>query len=267
MSVSKIEKAKERTAKASREKILALYETTCPQCRAKAIANRIEWAYIVRWLACHEPINLGLIEKVGAGKFEYLNRNCLATLRAEDCKRVGQTMAHLKCQHKACKSRGEKSPDKKDILLNKQIENLFDREKAEGLLKYPDDPLPDDNLVRENALCEKGFGLFFDLYTKRNLMALTKLYEAIWSLPKDVQEPMLFVFTSMLYECTCRLCHIKDGAVVKPGHDWWPPALFASNNVWKHYETRYATICRGLQEVQNHIGSFYQPAALLAFAV
>ena len=93
-------------------------------------------------------------------------------------------------------------------------------------------------------------------------MALSKLHEAIRSLPKQLQEPMLFVFTSMLYECTCRLCHIKDGTVVKPGHDWWPPVIFASNNVWRHFETRYSTVCRGFREVKAQIGSFYQPATV-----
>jgi SAM-dependent methyltransferase len=258
--LDKLKKAKEQVAKAVKEKILRLYETKCPECGAKAIVDWIEWAYIVQCPACHKPVNLGVAKKVGAAKFQCSSRGCIATFKAEDCTRLGETMIRLKYSCSTCESRGEKSPDKKDSLLNTRIERLFDREKSKGALKYPSDALPDGNLVRENALYDKGFRFFADFYTKRNLIALAWLYQAIRSIPNDLQESMLFVFTSMLYECTCRLCHIKDGTVVKPGHDWWPPMIFASNNVWKHFETRYATVCRGFQEVRNTIGNFYKTA-------
>lgn len=260
--LNELEKAKEQISEAVREKILKLYETSCPQCGAKAIADWVEWAYVVECPACHKLVNLGLAKKVGPARFECSSKNCLATFGVEDCRRLDETMIRLKYECKNCKGRGEKQPDEKDILLNDRIEMLFDEEKAKGLLNYPMDALPDGNLVRENALYEKGFHVFADFYTKRNLMALAKLHEAIRSLSKPLQEVMLFIFTSMLYECSCRLCHIKDGSVVKPGHDWWPPGIFSSNNVWKHFESRYATVCRGLHEVQAHIGNFNKSAAV-----
>ena len=264
--LNELQKAKEKISISVQDKILQLYETRCPQCGEIAIADWVEWSYNVECPACHEPVNLGLAKKVlitgSRRKFECTNDKCIAAFGVEDSKRLGEVIVRIKYRCDFCKSKGEKKPDEMDISLTTRIDNSFDELKAKGLLNYPLEPLPDGNLVRENALHDKGFYYFYDFYTKRNLMALSQLNEAIRSLPKQIQEYMLFVFTSMLYECTCRLCHIKDGTVVKPGHDWWPPPIFASNNVWKHFETRYATVCRGLREVQDQIGNFCHLASV-----
>ena len=260
-STTELERAKEQVSTVVREKILQLYHTVCPKCGAEAIADWIEWSYVVECPACHRPSNLGVVKKVGPAKFQCSNEKCIATFRAEDCRRLEEAMIRLKFSCESCKGKGVKEPDETDVLLNSQVETMFDQGQGEGLLSYPSERLPDGNLVRENALYQKGFHYFADFYTKRNLLALAKLHGAIRSLPKNVQEAMLFIFTSMLYECSCHLCHIKDGTVVKPGHDWWPPVIFASNNVWKHFETRYAAVYRGFNDIQSQIGSFYQPAA------
>jgi putative DNA methylase len=258
--LSDLDEAKRQIGQAVRQTILELYETTCPECRAKAVAAWVEWSYIVQCPSCHTPVNLAKAKKVGPARFQCSGEKCLATFSTEDCRRIGEIMVRIKYECNNCKSKGQKEPDKQDILLNSRVEKMFDEEKNKGALKYPLDALPDGNLVRENALYEKGFRFFSDFYTKRNLMALAKLHNAIQTLSNPLQEVMLFVFTSMLYECTCRLCHIKDGTVVKPGHDWWPPVIFASNNVWKHFETRYATVYRGLRDIQDRIGKFNKEA-------
>ena len=170
-------------------------------------------------------------------------------------------MTRIKYDCTNCMDKGEKLADEDDVVLNEQVEGIFEQESNKNLLNYPKDALPDGNLIRENSIHQKGFFTFADFYTKRNLLALTWLNDAIRSSSGKLKEHFLFVFTSMLYECTCHLCHIKDGTVVKPGHDWWPPLIYASNNVWKHFETRFNTVKRGLEQVNTHVASFSKQAA------
>ena len=264
--IEELNKRKNKIEKAIAKKILSLYETQCPKCGGKANAVWIEWSYVVKCPVCNSPVNLGFAEKIKkeGATFICTNSECHSKFRVDDdiCKnRIKEAITRIKYECESCSGKGIKIADAQDEIINANIEEIFAQQEANGLLKYPKDALPDGNLVRENSIYQKGFFSFADFYTKRNLLALSWLYESIRNLAGEQEEHFLFTFSSMLYECTCHLCHIKDGTVVKPGHDWWPPLIFASNNVWKHFITRFNSMQRGIEEVNSDIGTFYKEAA------
>ena len=79
------------------------------------------------------------------------------------------------------------------------------------------------------------------------------LHEAIRN-----NEWFTFTFSSALFECASYLCHIKNNTVVNPGHHYWIPNLFASNNVWKQFENRYKAIRKGKLYSNQEIGISYK---------
>ncbi len=258
-----LEIAKEQISEAVREKILRLYETVCPQCGAKAIADWVEWSYVVECPACHKPVNLGLAKKVGPAKFQCSSENCIATFKIENCKRLSQVMTRIKYHCATCGNHGEKQPDSSDHELDKRIEREFRKFSSRSILNYPKVEIPLAWKVDKWGVRDRGFTHFYKFFTTRNLLALALLKEAITSCVTDthIREVMLLVFTSGLYECASYLCHVKDGTVVKPGHHFWMPDIFACNNVWEHFERRYKTVVDGLKAVNFEVGAFSKLAS------
>jgi len=100
-------------------------------------------------------------------------------------------------------------------------------------------------------------GMFVaDLFTRRNLCALSLLRHAIMRIPdKDTRNSLLFVFTSALAQAA--KIHSID---MRPGREWasrgwtargyWIAEGFIEENVWAAFSSRYQKIRSAKQELQ-----------------
>lgn len=97
-----------------------------------------------------------------------------------------------------------------------------------------------------------------DLFTHRNLIALSLLFDAIDGLPEgDVKELMKFTFTGQLHLGSRMLpARTSRGGPVWSQHRYWLPPDFWELNVWSNFETRYQRVRRGKERVNDELGHY-----------
>lgn len=105
-----------------------------------------------------------------------------------------------------------------------------------------------------------------DLFTKRNLIALSSLFEIINDLPKTTEsELILLMFLSTLVRCS-KLIFVNKyrfSRGVNPAGVWgekrfWIPDEFIENNVNHYFLARLSKILKGKKETADIIGNFFK---------
>jgi len=141
----------------------------------------------------------------------------------------------LYCPH--CKKRRKKKPTNIDIAAIKEICE------KEISLWYPKDALqyPDGSEYKEGTHI-KGVEGIPHLFTKRNLLALSILYDAIESLPSgDMRDFFKFNFTSMVHLASLMtpVRPTRPYSSFWPVHRYWIPPEFMESNVWILFDSAF----------------------------
>ncbi|MBI5378608.1 MAG: DNA adenine methylase [Nitrospirae bacterium] len=151
-----------------------------------------------------------------------------------------------------CKDRKEKicPPNRKDRALLEKIEQAKIRAwHPRNRLYYPDGA-PFKEKQRYESLDQ--------LFTKRNLMALAWLMEAIEKEPRrDLRDFLKIAFTSMVHLCSRMMPDRPTRAMsgVWFEHSYWYASRFMEQNVWEKFES--AVIGRqGLQKAKDASNRF-----------
>jgi len=196
------------------DRINQLYLTRCPRCRGQTPADWLEWAPVAQSRTCGVQVNAAF----------------------------GQEPARIRLSC-SCGYRGEKKPDREDIEKVVSVEESFNASVEALSLWYPRDRIPLGEKTREPLA--KGYLFFYELFTKRNLLALSMLFQAIERIEAETERNLMeLAFSSRLFESS-RLAHVKRSTVVKPGHHYWPPSRPAEANVWKQFANGYRALLRG----------------------
>jgi len=151
-----------------------------------------------------------------------------------------------------CGRKGRKKPDEEDLQNLKKIDGM------EIPYWYPRNEL----IWNTRVNVAKGT-LVSDLFTKRNLIALTILYHEIEKLTNGIQKDLMkFVFTSGLAQAGKLIPVVHGGKECKSwtvrGY-WVPPKRFEIN-VWNGFEERFRKICRGKAQSNESVGIHYEEA-------
>jgi len=114
-----------------------------------------------------------------------------------------------------------------------------------------------------------------DLFSKRNLIALSILYNEIQKIPeeqKDIKNLMKFVFTSALPQTSKMVFVIKRRGKVEGKRKnkqpevgswvagYWIPSEHFEINVWRCFLNRYKRVLKGKKESNEGIGYHYKEA-------
>jgi len=146
-----------------------------------------------------------------------------------------KTPHEIRYECKKCKKKIHKEPDENDLALLDKINNL-------QITKwYPKDKLEYENNVefKEGTHFEE-FNDIPSLFTHRNLLALSLIYDAIISIKtKSIKEIFLLAFTSMVHLAS------KMGpdrptrpySSFWPVHRYWIPKENMESNVWQLFES------------------------------
>ncbi len=137
---------------------------------------------------------------------------------------------------------------------------LFNSFKKENINKF----YPQSKFFHNSRINAKGNQNISDLFTDRNLYALTLLYERILKIEnKDLKNMFLFCFTSSIGQASKMVFVIKrrnktkeNGSEVvsekKEIGSWvigyWQPNDFFENNVWTCFETRYKKLVKAKKD-------------------
>ena len=118
---------------------------------------------------------------------------------------------------------------------------------------YPATPLSYSDTEFKEGPHNTSYSKVSDLFTKRNLIALSILFHEIESLEdKNLREMMKFVFTSTLAQTTIMMPYVKEsvGKICKGWtmHRYWIPPQHWELNVWEYFVLRYNEIRRGKEE-------------------
>ncbi len=154
-----------------------------------------------------------------------------------------------------CGSKGKKKPSEHDVELAETIEANFGRRVKEENLWYPDTRIPNGD--KTNSLLSKGINFFNELFTRRNLLALSILLREVNRVEdKDGRDFLKFAFSSSL-KWASRQSHLR-GEIVEGWamHAYWIYPKSLEINVWNTFERRAKAIIRGKKYSNNYVGEF-----------
>lgn len=243
-----------------KDEINSFYLTNCSRCNKEVPADWFEWSNVVECPKCHEEIVFAQATKLKAGTYEC--PHCGETVKSLKGKRRKDKIVRLKLKCD-CGFKGEKKPDEYDFSKYKWIEENFNRIVTEQRLWYPKDEIFEGEKTRE--LLTNGYRYFYELFTRRNLLALAILLKYIKGFTDDaMREVMLFVFSSTL-RGTNKFCFVPEkwqgGAPSDwPGHDYWTPNVPLEWGVWEYFERCYKKVLRGKSYTKQEIGNYCRQA-------
>jgi len=231
-----------------KDSIMSMYLTQCPKCESKrAFAEWYEWSERVRCPHCRKRVLLA--EAVKPRGTAYTCPHCRKDFKSNDAKLLDRRMTRLKWRCPDCKGFGQKKPLLADLRLSKSFDNDLTQIADDEDLWYPTDQFPDGDLWRDHDLIGKGIETFADFFTRRNLIALARLFKGIRNVsPEDQQDLWFLTLTSALWRCS-RTAYVKsDQRLVNHGHHYWIPDVTGEINVWDYFvKRRVDAVRRGLE--------------------
>lgn len=255
VNIDKLEEAFKHIEKTAKDEVNRLYFTKCPNCKREVSAEWFEWSYIFKCAKCNKEVILSKTKKIGKAVFEC--PHCKEEIKAFKSERKSEEIVNIKLKC-SCGFKGEKTPDDHDFKKIRMIEENFERTVKKKELWYPKDEIPVGEKTRE--VLNQGIKCFYELFTKRNLLALATIFKEIEKIEvKKIRELMELAFTSRLFESS-KLAHIKDSTVVKPGHHYWLATIPAEANVWSQFTNGYEAVLKGKKYSQKEIGNNYKEA-------
>ncbi|MEK7395409.1 MAG: DNA methyltransferase, partial [Candidatus Poribacteria bacterium] len=157
----------------------------------------------------------------------------------------------IRCKYKCSQGHsGEKYPDNKDIILAQEIENNFEEIVAKEKLWFPQQQIPDGDKTK--SIIRKGYDYFRQLFTKRNLIALSVLKREISKVENlEIRKFLLFALSGTL-KWASKQSHLR-GEVVEGWamHAYWVYRRSLEINVWQTFAKRCKAIISGKESVKS----------------
>jgi len=187
--------------------------------------------------------------------------NCDAAAVADWIEWDEQTkrILRLKYDCPTCGVTREKPPDREDELLAERTERTFTQTVKNRRLWFPRTQIPHGD--KTNSLLNQRINAFNELFTRRNLLALSILLSEIERI-RDKQSGafLKFAFSSSL-KWASRQSHLR-GKIVEGWamHAYWIYPKSLEINVWNTFERRTQAVLRGKKYSNEHIGEFHGAA-------
>jgi len=152
-----------------------------------------------------------------------------------------------------------KEAGKEDIALVERIDETFEKNVFERQLWYPKVAIPKGD--KTEGIITDGYIYFWQLFTKRNLLALSILYKEISAVSDPESRDFLkFAFSSSL-KWASKQSHLR-GDIVEGWamHAYWLYPRTLEINVWNTFRRRCTAVARGKKYSNEHIGNHYKKA-------
>jgi 16S rRNA G966 N2-methylase RsmD len=164
-----------------------------------------------------------------------------------------ERILRLKYACPKCGGSEEKLPTKEDRVLAQRIVDNFAEEVRANDLWYPQTKVPAGD--KTDSLLKQNVHIFHELFTRRNLLGLSMLFDEIARV-KDAEARsfLQFAFSGSL-KWASRQSHLR-GEIVEGWamHAYWIYPKSLEINVWKTFERRAAAVLRGKRYSNEHIG-------------
>ena len=247
-----------------------LYSSNCNECGSKVIVEWFEWSNVLKCPGCCEKVVLSKAKKLRGGTYECTNENCLSILVANDCLKESDVLINKKLKCNNCKEEIQavsEADSQKIEKINEQFKKIVEKEK----LFIPDVPFPDGDRARDDAIFAKGVKNFSDLFTKRNLIALSRLKRIIKELNCDekTREALYFIFSATLRYSNKMMFRNPGWQSGKPiewaGHAYWLPNVYIERSLGWCLNNRYNAFISGKDQANDEIALFSKSYPNLEF--
>jgi adenine-specific DNA methylase len=146
--------------------------------------------------------------------------------------------------------KGKKKPTAHDVERHETIKKIFVREVKKQKLWYPKNKIPEGD--KTNSIIKKGYEYFWQLFTQRNLLALSLLYKEISRVQhKNARDFLFFAFSASL-KWASKQCHLRgdvvDGWAM---HAYWIYPKQLEINVWHTFSKRVQAVLRGKEYLEE----------------
>ena len=232
------------------------YLTECPKCCTMTPLYWMQWAYIFECPHCKKQVAINELYKKASGVFKC--KYCQEDFQPINAKKVGETPFEIEVRCRKCKEVSTKVPDEKDLELLEKIKRDFNKTVERDNLWFPDDKFPDADRARDDAIFQKGVKNFSDLFTLRNLLALSHLFKQVRRLAKTTEGKLCLLAFSDTLGWTSKMTN-------ETGHGWqhhayWLPYMFYECNVWEYFRRRFGVMLKGKEYTAAEINGFYKQA-------
>jgi len=245
-----------------------LYETRCDRCDGRATTAYMVYSQIFQCPKCLNKFPLfdcpevdsqtmnGKPKKIRVCPICY-KQNHIEMIRSQS-KKFGYmpVLANYLCEEGCRPQRGERKyndldPKKREYFEKFDLAKLNEINSKEIPYWYPKGyDMRGFNRYKRDALWYYGVEEVADLFTKRNLWALSLLISNI----KNIQEPysstLLFTASSFLLNLS-KLYKHRDSGGGQPTGNYYVPQINKENEAWAAFERKYNDIRSGLQELLN----------------
>ena len=149
----------------------------------------------------------------------------------------------------------EKSASRSDQSLAAEIERDFQATVRKRDLWFPATRIPRGD--KTDSMLARNFESFDELFTKRNLMALSILRKEIANSSSISAKDLLSFTLSSSLKWASRQSHLR-GKIVEGWamHAYWVYAKSLELNVWNVFKRRYNAIDKGKNYSNEHIGTY-----------
>jgi len=148
----------------------------------------------------------------------------------------GDKMCLLKVACPHCGTRKERRPTDDDLLRYQKV--------AEQTIPgfYPRN-------VKLHVTAKRSVEYIHELFTKRALINLSLLHEAIQKEKGTVRDLLLFTFTSTLAQVSRMPPYAPTSGISWKVPNYWVPPIHWEQNVWDAFEERFKKVVRGKKEL------------------
>ncbi|MEM3551786.1 MAG: DNA methyltransferase [Candidatus Bathyarchaeia archaeon] len=154
---------------------------------------------------------------------------------------------------------GVKKATQEDADIARDIEKNFEKIVSEKQLWYPKAKIPSGD--KTSGIINDGYMYFWQLFTKRNLLALSLLYKEISAINNsEAQDFLKFAFSSSL-KWASKQSHLRGNIVEGWAmHAYWIYPKTLEINVWNTFYRRCIAVARGKKYSNKYIGDYYKKA-------
>lgn len=264
LDVTKFKTTFDEIIKIIEKEVLPLYKTKCNECKNDAIANWYEWSNVFRCPMCGKIVTITKVKKVSAGR--YLCNNCNYEFKPSKSEKIGEEIIkkYIKCQ--SCKKEYIQNITEEDIKYFKEIEKSFEKTIKKEKLWYPLDEFPDGDRERDDALSQKGIKYFYNLFSKRNIIANARIMKFVknFKSDKNIIDFLYLCFSGSLRFTNKMVFRNPGWQAGKPiewaGHAYWVPDIFCELNAYDAFINRFGAIYRGKIFSNDNISNYYEKA-------
>lgn len=260
LDINKFKKAFEEVKKKAEEKILPMYKTKCTKCKKDTFAEWYEWSNVFECPICHQEVIIDEAVKPKAAVYKCTNKKCKQAFKPSETFKIREVLRRLSVECD-CGHKGVQKVTAKDIEIYENIEKNFEKTIKKEKLWYPKDDFPDGDLEKDHGLFKKGIQYFYNLFTKRNLLGNSYLFNIILEL--DVDESIKrFLFFGFSANLSWTSIMSSDTGHGWQHHAYWLPNQFFELNVLKSFQNRIvngnSTLLRGKVYSNSAIDDFFQ---------